>query len=93
MAINQGKRCTPPARIMSRILWHVGLRSDYRQQFWRMFWILIRRGEVELIFHISIVAHHLIAYTREALQGKGQASNYSLRTVDDKAIVGQARAA
>ena len=73
--------------ILSRIFWHVGLRSNYRRQFWRMFWILIRRGELELIIHISIVAHHLIAYTREALQGKGQASNYSLRTVDGADIV------
>jgi radical SAM superfamily enzyme YgiQ (UPF0313 family) len=79
------------ARVMSRILWHVGLRSDYRRQFWRMFWILIRRGELELIFHISIVAHHLIAYTREALQGKGQASNYSLQTVDEGEMVGHSR--
>jgi hypothetical protein len=42
-----------------------------------MFWALSRRGELEAIFHITIVAHHLIAYTREALQGRGQASNYS----------------
>jgi hopanoid C-2 methylase len=70
-------------RILSRILWHVGLRSDYRRHFWRMFWTLIRQGELEAIFHITVVAHHLIAYTREALQGKGQASNYSLQRVGD----------
>jgi hopanoid C-2 methylase len=70
-------------RILSRILWHVGLRANYRRQFWRMFWALIFRGELEAIFHITIVAHHLIAYTREALQGRGQASNYSLQPVDD----------
>ncbi|MGO8700517.1 MAG: B12-binding domain-containing radical SAM protein [Limisphaerales bacterium] len=71
------------ARISTRIIWHVGLRSDYRRHFWKMFWTLIRRGEVEAIFHISIVAHHLISYTRQALQGKGQASNYSLQTVEE----------
>jgi radical SAM superfamily enzyme YgiQ (UPF0313 family) len=70
-------------RIFSRIVWHVGLRSDYRRHFWKMFWTLIRRGQVEAIFHITIVAHHLISYTRQALQGKGQASNYSLQTVED----------
>jgi radical SAM superfamily enzyme YgiQ (UPF0313 family) len=70
------------ARIFSRIIWHVGLRSDYRRHFWKMFWSLIWRGQVETIFHITIVAHHLISYTRQALQGKGQASNYSLQTVD-----------
>jgi radical SAM superfamily enzyme YgiQ (UPF0313 family) len=71
------------SRIFSRIIWHVGLRSNYRRHFWKMFWTLIRRGEVEAIFHISIVAHHLISYTRQALQGKGQASNYSLQAVEE----------
>lgn len=70
-------------RILGRILWHVGLRSDYRRQFWRMLWTLLPRGELEAIFHIAIVAHHLIAFTREALQGRGQASNYSLQRVED----------
>jgi radical SAM superfamily enzyme YgiQ (UPF0313 family) len=69
-------------RILSRIFWHVGLRSDYRRHFWGMFWTLIRRGELEAIFQITIVAHHLIAYTREALRGRGQASNYSLQSVE-----------
>jgi hopanoid C-2 methylase len=70
-------------RILSRILWHIGLRSDYRKHFWRMFRTLIRRGEMEAIFHISIVAHHLICYTREALAGKGQASNYSVQPIGE----------
>jgi radical SAM superfamily enzyme YgiQ (UPF0313 family) len=70
-------------RIFSRIIWHVGLRSDYRRHFWKMFWSLIWRGQVESIFQITIVSHHLITYTREALQGKGQASNYSLQMVED----------
>jgi hopanoid C-2 methylase len=71
------------SRILSRIVWHVGLRSNYRWQFWRMFWRLLRRGQIEAIFHITIVAHHLIAYTCEALQGRGQASNYSLQRMED----------
>jgi radical SAM superfamily enzyme YgiQ (UPF0313 family) len=70
-------------RISSRIVWHVGLRSDYRRHFWKMFWSLIWKGQIETIFHITIVAHHLISYTRRALEGKGQASNYSLQTVED----------
>jgi hopanoid C-2 methylase len=70
-------------RIFGRIVWHVGLRSDYRRHFWKMFWSLIWRGQVETIFQITIVAHHLISYTRQALAGKGQASNYSLQTVED----------
>jgi hopanoid C-2 methylase len=71
------------ARIFSRIIWHVGLRSDYRRHFWKMFCSLIWKGQVETIFQITIVAHHLISYTREALEGRGQASNYSLQMVED----------
>ena len=70
------------ARIFSRIIWHVGVRSDYRRHFWKMFWSLIWKRQLETIFQITIVSHHLITYTREALQGKGQASNYSLQMVD-----------
>jgi radical SAM superfamily enzyme YgiQ (UPF0313 family) len=70
-------------RIFGRIVWHVGLRSDYRRHFWKLFWTQIWRGQVENIFQVTIVAHHLISYTREALQGRGQASNYSLRMVED----------
>jgi hopanoid C-2 methylase len=70
-------------RIFGRIVWHVGVRSDYRRHFWHLFWTQICRGQVENIFHVTIVAHHLISYTRDALQGRGQASNYSLQTVED----------
>ncbi len=48
-----------------------------------MFWHLIWRGQVETIFQVAIVAHHLISHTREALQGKGHASNNSLQMVED----------
>ncbi|HWH71748.1 MAG TPA: DUF4070 domain-containing protein, partial [Candidatus Sulfotelmatobacter sp.] len=67
--------------ILSRIFWQVGWRSHYRRQFWPLCWTLLRRGDLEGLFQANIVAHHLISYTREALQGKGQASNYSLQQV------------
>lgn len=66
-------------RILSRLVWHVGLRSDYRREFWKMFWEQLRKGEIESLFHIAIVAHHLITYARQAVQGKMQASHYSLQ--------------
>jgi hypothetical protein len=44
---------------------------------------IIWRGQLETMFQVTIVAHHLISYTREALQGRGQASNYSLQTVEE----------
>lgn len=74
--------CRGAMRILRRIVWHVGVRSDYRRHFWAMAGRLLPRGELEALFHITLVAHHLITYTREALAGRGQASNYSLQRVE-----------
>lgn len=69
-------------RIFSRLIWHVGIKSDYRQLFWEMLWKELKRGNVENIFAVAVVAHHLITYARECTQGKMQSSNYSMRQVE-----------
>jgi radical SAM superfamily enzyme YgiQ (UPF0313 family) len=68
--------------IMRRIVWRVGICSDYRKLFWKMAWTELKRGNVEAVFQISMVAHHLITYSRECTQGKMQSSNYSIRQVE-----------
>jgi len=68
--------------IMRRIVWRVGIRSDYRRLFWEMAWRELKLGHIEAIFQISMVAHHLITYSRECTQGKMQSSNYSIRMVE-----------
>jgi hopanoid C-2 methylase len=69
-------------RIFSRLVWQVGIRSDYRRRFWRMTWKELKQGNIENIFSIAVVAHHLIMYARECTQGKMQSSNYSMRQVE-----------
>jgi radical SAM superfamily enzyme YgiQ (UPF0313 family) len=69
-------------RIFSRLIWHVGLRSNYRQLFWDMAWRELKQGNVENVFAIAIVAHHLITYSRECTGGRMQSSNYSMRQVE-----------
>ena len=69
-------------RIFSRLIWHVGLRSDYRRLFWAMAWQELKQGQVENVFAIAIVAHHLITYSRECTGGRMQSSNYSMRQVE-----------
>jgi radical SAM superfamily enzyme YgiQ (UPF0313 family) len=69
-------------RIFSRLIWHVGIRSDYRRLFWDMAWRELKQGNVENVFAIAIVAHHLITYSRECTEGKMQSSNYSMRQVE-----------
>ena len=69
-------------RIFSRLIWHVGLKSDYRRLFWEMAWRELKQAHVEDVFAIAIVAHHLITYARECTGGKMQSSNYSIRQVE-----------
>ena len=66
-----------------RIIWRVGIRSDYRRHFWKMAWTELKQGNVETMFQVAMVAHHLITYARECTQGKMQSSNYSIRRVEE----------
>ncbi|MCE0483983.1 MAG: B12-binding domain-containing radical SAM protein [Methylacidiphilales bacterium] len=69
--------------IFRRIIWRVGIRSDSRRHFWKMAWTELRQGNVETMFQVAMVAHHLITYARECTQGKMQSSNYSIRQVEE----------
>jgi len=69
--------------IFRRIIWRVGVRSDYRRHFWKMAWTELKQGNVETMFQVAMVAHHLITYARECTQGKMQSSNYSIRRVEE----------
>lgn len=65
--------------ILARLLWRVGYRGDYRRAFWNTTWRHLRHGNVETVFQVTMVAHHLICYARECSAGKLQSSNYSKR--------------
>jgi radical SAM superfamily enzyme YgiQ (UPF0313 family) len=69
--------------IFRRIIWRVGICSDYRAEFWKMAWTELKQGNVETMFQVAMVAHHLITYARECTQGKMQSSNYSIRRVEE----------
>jgi hopanoid C-2 methylase len=69
--------------IAPRLLWHVGIRSDYRRHFWTLVREQVRRGDIETIFRVAVVAHHLITYSRECSNGAMQSSNYSQRAVEE----------
>jgi hypothetical protein len=55
----------------------VGLLSDYRKIFWKMAKPALRTGDIETVIHVSLVAHHMISYAREAEAGFQNASFYS----------------
>jgi radical SAM superfamily enzyme YgiQ (UPF0313 family) len=67
------------AHIFSRLIWTCGIRGPYRSEFWKMALRELGRGNIETMFQVAMVAHHLITYAQECQAGLLQASNYSIR--------------
>jgi radical SAM superfamily enzyme YgiQ (UPF0313 family) len=67
---------------LAKLMWIVGVRSDYRGVFWKMAKPAIRKGDIDEVIHVSLVSHHLISFAREAAAGVQNAAFYSpeLRT-------------
>ena len=63
--------------ILARLLWRVGVCSDYRRTFWRMAWPALRAGRIEALIHAGVVSHHLIEFTRDCVRGVGESSFYA----------------
>jgi len=63
--------------ILRRIIWRVGVRSDYRRTFWRLAWPALRAGRVEEVIHTAVLSHHLIQFTRQCVQGAREATFYA----------------
>jgi hypothetical protein len=64
-------------RIFANLLVRVGVMSDYREVFWKMARKALVKGDVEVMFHIGMVSHHLITFAREAGAGRHGASFYN----------------
>jgi hypothetical protein len=62
---------------LGKLVLRVGLLSDYRETFWRMAKPALKSGDIETVIHVSLVAHHMISYAREAEAGFQNASFYS----------------
>jgi radical SAM superfamily enzyme YgiQ (UPF0313 family) len=69
--------------MLARIFWFVGICGDYRAVFWRFAWARIKTGQIEHLIAVSLVAHHLILFAREASSGRRDASHYSFRPVKE----------
>jgi radical SAM superfamily enzyme YgiQ (UPF0313 family) len=61
------------------IIWELGIKADYRGPFWRAAWHALKKGQIEAIFNMGFVCHHLIRFTREALRGEHNASFYAAK--------------
>lgn len=67
------------------IVTRVGMFSDYRGAFWRAAGYALKRGQIEAVFNMGFVAHHLIRFTREALRGEHNASFYAAKAAENEA--------
>ena len=77
---------------LRNVLWQVGVKGDYRREFWRFALPLLVRGRIEALLNYCIPAHHLIVFACEACSGRGNASHYSakLREADSPALLSPA---
>jgi hopanoid C-2 methylase len=63
--------------LLFQILMRVGVFADYRRTFWKIAWPALKKGDIETIIHVGLVAHHLICFARECERGEESASFYS----------------
>ena len=70
------------ATLLAKIAWKVGVRSDYRREFWKFAWPKLKRGQIEPVIAVGLVSRHLIRFAREAAAGAMNASHYSARLRD-----------
>jgi radical SAM superfamily enzyme YgiQ (UPF0313 family) len=64
-------------RVLARVLWRLGVRADYRADFWAMALPLVRQGKIEEMVHIAIVTHHLVTFAREVAAGTAEKCFYN----------------
>jgi radical SAM superfamily enzyme YgiQ (UPF0313 family) len=64
-------------RILRNLMFRVGLLGDYRKVFWSVAGPLLRKGDIESVIHVGLIAHHLISFSRQAAVGAQNASFYS----------------
>jgi radical SAM superfamily enzyme YgiQ (UPF0313 family) len=68
--------------LLAKIVWKVGVRSDYRREFWKFAWPKLKRGQIEPVIQAGMVSRHLIRFAREASSGAMNASHYSPKLRD-----------
>jgi radical SAM superfamily enzyme YgiQ (UPF0313 family) len=62
---------------LTKLMLKVGVLGNYRKIFWDMAWPALKTGDIETVIHVSLVAHHMISFARDAEAGYRTASFYS----------------
>jgi hopanoid C-2 methylase len=63
--------------IIANLVIKIGILGRYRATFWKMAKPAFKRGDIEGIIHVGLVAHHLIEFARECNDGAEAAAFYS----------------
>lgn len=66
-------------RLFTQIVWKVGVRSNYRREFWAFAWPKLKKGQIEAVIQAGLISRHLIRFAREASVGAMNASYYSAK--------------
>ncbi|HET7370171.1 MAG TPA: B12-binding domain-containing radical SAM protein [Gammaproteobacteria bacterium] len=64
-------------KILTQVMWYVGVLSDHRRTFWRMAWPALKQGRLEEVIHVGAVSYHMIRFGQECVEGKAEKSFYS----------------
>ncbi len=61
------------------VVLRIGLLSNYRRPFWKAAFRALKRGQIDAVLGMGLVAYHLIRFSAEAVRGSQNASFYSTR--------------
>ncbi|MDR3512049.1 MAG: DUF4070 domain-containing protein [Caulobacteraceae bacterium] len=75
--------------LLAKILWKVGVRSDYRREFWAYAWPKLKTGQIEPVIQAGLISRHLIRFAREASMGTMNASHYSAKLRDPMQVAAE----
>ena len=66
--------------ILAKILVRIGLLGEYRRAFWKFALPVLRAGRIDELIAVALVAHHLIVFARECIEGQQNAAFYASRS-------------
>ena len=64
---------------LAKLMVKVGILGNYRKTFWGMAWPALKSLDIETVIHVSLVAHQMISFAREAEAGYENAGFYSTK--------------
>jgi len=65
------------ATLFAKIVWRIGIRSDYRRIFWGFARTALGASRFDELLAVALVAHHMITFARECGEGRQRASFYA----------------